>query len=129
MRFAIQLALAFLAMSGTSQSLAGCEKRTKEYRACVTNAKDAAAEIQACQSKEEEIQESRLHASFQRALKRLTPERRKELQDVQMSWIAYRLAASRYYVDAGLSSYKILSSNHHLKLTAERIAELNQIGY
>ena len=70
-----------------------------------------------------------MNTSFQRTLKRLTPERQKELRSVQKSWLAYRLAANRYYLDSGLSGYKILSSNHYLQLTAERVSELNEIDY
>ena len=129
MRFALQLVLAVLAMSVTSHSFAGCEKCTKNFHSCVVKAKGTASEVQTCQSKEEEIQEAQLNVSYQRALKRLTPERQKELRDVQRRWVAYRLAASRYYVDTGLSGYKISSSDHHLQLTVERITELDQIDY
>jgi uncharacterized protein YecT (DUF1311 family) len=85
--------------------------------------------IQACQSREEEIQEAHLNASYQRALKRLIPERRKELRDVQRRWLAYRDAAMRFYVDTGLSGHKISSSDHYLQLTADRAKELDEIDY
>ncbi|WP_306607759.1 lysozyme inhibitor LprI family protein [Azonexus sp.] len=129
MHFAIHFALAAIFLTIPPQSIAGCDRCTDSYRICIANAKGTSFEIQSCQTKEEEIQEARLNTSFQRALKRLTPERQKELRGVQKSWLAYRLAASRYYVDSGLSGYKILSSDRHLKLTAERISELNGIDY
>ncbi|MBL8397977.1 MAG: DUF1311 domain-containing protein [Candidatus Accumulibacter sp.] len=129
MHFVIRSALAAIVLTISPPSTAGCEKCTDSYRRCIANAKGASYEIQSCQTKEEEIQEARLNTAFQRALKRLTPERQKELRGVQESWLAYRLAASRYYVDSGLSSYKILSYGRHLQLTAERISELNEIDY
>ena len=129
MRFAIQFALATIFLIVSPQSIAGCDGCNDSYRICIANAKGTSFEIQSCQANEEEIQEARLNTSFQGALKRLTPGRQKELRGVQKSWLAYRLTASRYYIDSGLPGYKILSSDRHLKLTAERISELNEINY
>jgi uncharacterized protein YecT (DUF1311 family) len=129
MRFAVQLALTALCLTSASPSLAGCDQCSKEFGACISGAQGITSEIQACQSREEEIQEARLNASYQRALKRLSPERRKELRDVQRRWLAYRDAAMRFYVETGHSAHKVSSSDHLLQLTAERVRELDEINY
>jgi len=129
MRFGFHVALTVLCLPLTAQAVAGCERCSKDYRVCVANANGMSFAIQACQAKEEEVQEARLSAAFQRALRRLTPERQEELRHVHRTWIAYRLAAGRYYVDKGLSGHKIHSSDRHLQITVERIAELNETDY
>jgi uncharacterized protein YecT (DUF1311 family) len=129
MRLTIQLSLTVLCLTMTFPSLAGCDRCTKEYRSCIENAGGVTSEIQTCQSKEEETQEARLNTSYQRALKKLTPERKKELREVQKRWLTYRDAAARFYVDTGLSGYKISSSDQRLHLTAERVKELDGIDY
>ena len=85
--------------------------------------------IQECQSKEEEIQETRLNSAYKNALTKLTPERQKEFREVQRRWLAYRSASSGFYLDTGLSGYKITSRAVWLDLTASRVQELHEIDY
>lgn len=79
MRFSFHLALNVLCLTLTAEAIAGCERRSKEYRVCVTKVNGMSFAIQACQAKEEEVQEAHFNAAFQRALRRLTPERQEEL--------------------------------------------------
>ena len=68
-----------------------------------------------------------LRVNCRGARKKLSPERRKELQQVQSAWSQYRLADTRFYVDTGLSGQKIRASDDWLRLTCARIDELKQV--
>lgn len=129
MRLTLQVVLAALCMTNALTSFANCDGCSNEFRSCIASAQGMTFAIQACQSREEEAQEHSLNASYNRALKRLPHERQKELREVQHKWLAYRNAVSRFYVGDGLSGNKISSLNHHLKLTAERVRELDEINY
>ena len=68
-----------------------------------------------------------LRVNYRGARKKLSPERRKEPQQVQSAWSQYRLADTRFYVDTGLSGQKIRASDDWLRLTCARIDELKQV--
>ena len=65
--------------------------------------------------------------NYRGARKKLSPERRKELLQVQSASSQYRLASTRFYVDTGLSGQKIRASDDWLRLTCVRIDELKQV--
>ena len=68
-----------------------------------------------------------LRVNYRGAQTKLSPERQKELQQVQTAWSQYRLTDTRFYVDTGLSGQKIRASDDWLRLTCARIDELKQV--
>jgi uncharacterized protein YecT (DUF1311 family) len=126
-RFAIAATCMFLVLP--SFAAQECVQCSDTFRTCLARAEGATHSIQACQASESEVQESRLNEAYKAAQSRLTSERRKELQDAQRRWLAYRSAGSGFYLHTGLSGYKIRSTDYWLNLTVKRVQELNELDY
>jgi uncharacterized protein YecT (DUF1311 family) len=124
MRASLHWWVGLLSVCAAPATQAGC---SAEYATCRVKAHGISSEIQSCQSTEESRQEVNLESAYRGALKKLSPERRKELQKVQSAWSQYRIANARFYVDTGLSGHKIRASDDWLRLTCERVVELKQI--
>ena len=79
--------------------------------------------------KESERLEARLNTAYRAAKKKLSPDRGKELQEIQRQWLRYRTLNCRFYVDSGASAYKIESEACSLALTASRAKELEAVSH
>ncbi len=105
------------------------EHYSPEFSSCISDAKGIAHAIQECQTKESARLEARLNNAYLAAKKKLSPDRGKELQEVQRQWLRFRTLNCRFYVDSGASSYKIESEACSLALTASRAKELEAVSH
>jgi uncharacterized protein YecT (DUF1311 family) len=100
-----------------------------KFSKCIADAKGVTYAIQECQMKESKLLEARLNTAYRSAKNKLSPDRGRELQEVQRQWLRYRTLNCRFYVDTGLSGYKIESDACWLALSASRAKELEEVTH
>ena len=98
---------------------------TKQYSSCMDKAGGITVNMLDCMGAETKRQDARLNRAYKDVMARLSPERRKELQEVQRVWIKYRDANCRFYSDPDGGSIASVNSNDcFMSATAARAKEL-----
>lgn len=98
---------------------------TKQYSSCMDKAGGITVNMLDCMGAETKRQDARLNRAYKDVMARLSPERRKELQEVQRVWIKYRDANCRFYADPDGGSIASVNSNDcFMSATAARAKEL-----
>ena len=122
---ALVLALAPLAASAQSDETL----LSKQYSACMDRFSSSTADMVGCMTAETKHQDTRLNAAYQAAMALQTPERKKQLQQVQRLWIQYRDANCGFYMDPQGGTLARLSANDCVMTsTAQRAKELEGFG-
>ena len=122
---ALVLALAPLAASAQSDETL----LSKQYSACMDRFSSSTADMVGCMTAETKRQDTRLNAAYQAAMALQTPERKKQLQQVQRLWIQYRDANCGFYMDPQGGTLARLSANDCVMTsTAQRAKELEGFG-
>ena len=98
---------------------------TKQYSSCIDKAGGITANMLDCMWAETKRQDARLNQAYKDVMARLSPERKKQLQEAQRAWIKYRDANCRFYADPDGGSIATVNSNDcFMSATASRAKEL-----
>lgn len=117
--------LAFLMLAFPLLVEAQQPKLTAEYGKCIDQAGAVDPKILDCMSDEYSRQDKRLNQAYKKLLAQLTPERKKELQEVQRLWVKYTEANCGFYYDPnGGTSARQFANQCSIDARASRAAEL-----
>lgn len=98
---------------------------TKQYSSCMDKAGGVTVNMLDCMGAETKRQDARLNQAYKDVMARLSPERKKQLQEAQRAWIKYRDANCRFYADPDGGSIATVNSNDcFMSATASRAKEL-----
>jgi uncharacterized protein YecT (DUF1311 family) len=98
---------------------------TRHYSSCMDKAGGITANMLDCMGAETKRQDARLNQAYKDVMARLSPERKKQLQEAQRAWIKYRNANCRFYADPDGGSIAMVNSNDcFMSATASRAKEL-----
>ena len=98
---------------------------TKQYSICMDKAGGVTVNMLDCMGAETKHQDARLNQAYKDVMARLSPERKKQLQEAQRAWIKYRDANCRFYADPDGGSIATVNSNDcFMSATASRAREL-----
>ena len=96
------------------------------YKNCLDRI-NSTTEMLACSVTERKFQDNRLNQAYQKVLKALNNEQKKQLQTVQRLWIPYRDANCTFYSDNDGGTVSSLNINACLiEMTAQRAVELER---
>ena len=120
------LALAPLAASAQSDETL----LSKQYSACMDRFSSSTADMVGCMTAEAKRQDKRLNVAYQAALQhQQSPERKKQLQEVQRLWVQYRDANCGFYLDPqGGTLARLAGNDCVMTSTAQRAKELEGFG-
>ena len=123
---ALVLALAPLAASAQSDETL----LSKQYSACMDRFSSSTADMVGCMTAEAKRQDKRLNVAYQAALQhQQSPERKKQLQEVQRLWVQYRDANCGFYLDPqGGTLARLAGNDCVMTSTAQRAKELEGFG-
>jgi uncharacterized protein YecT (DUF1311 family) len=116
---------AFLIMSISQIVYADDIGLTEQYSACMDKAAGVTANMTDCIGIETKLQDTRLNKAYKEVIGQISPSRKKELQDVQRSWIKYREANCNFYADPDGGTMAALNANDcFMSATALRAKEI-----
>ena len=99
-----------------------------QYSACMDKSGGVTVKMVDCMVAETKAQDVKLNASYKRALNAQTPERKKQLTEVQRQWLKYRDANCDFYADPDGGTMATLAVHScYMSATAERAQELQQM--
>lgn len=114
-----------ISLGGISLSYAQSPKLSKQYSSCMEKSGGVSSKMNVCISSEIKSQDARLNKAYQALSKSLNSTRKKQLQEVQRTWIKYRDQNCKFYVDPdGGSLAGINGSLCMMETTAHRANEL-----
>lgn len=120
---ALALSTAFHAHAASGEELF-----SPQYAACMDKSGGVTVKMIDCMVAETKAQDVKLNASYKRALNAQTPERKKQLTDVQRQWLKYRDANCDFYADPDGGTMATLAVHScYMSSTAERAQELQQM--
>lgn len=118
----------FLTLTINDPTLADYSLYSEQFTTCMEKTGGATFTMIDCINEEVAIQDARLNNAYDNLLTELTPERKKELREVQRIWIRYRDANCNFHADPEGGSIARISGNHCvLKETVLRAIELEQL--
>lgn len=104
---------------------AGEVELSKEFSSCMDSSGGVTVDMLNCIGAETSLQDKRLNNNYKKLMIQLSPERKKELQEVQRAWIKYRDANCNFYADPdGGTMATVSSSDCFMSSTAARAKEL-----
>jgi len=116
-----------LLMGLVTPALADGVELSREHTACMENTGNANEALINCNNMEIARQDLRLNKAYKSLMGQLTPQRKKDLQKVQRTWIAFRDGNCRFYLDpASRFPSQLSASACVLQATAERVRELER---
>lgn len=122
------LFMTFFIMSISQSVYADDIGLTQQYSACMDKAAGVTANMVDCIGVETKLQDNRLNKAYKEVIGQISPSRKKELQDVQRSWIKYRDANCKFYADPDGGTMAALRVNDcFMSATASRAREIE--GY
>jgi uncharacterized protein YecT (DUF1311 family) len=109
---------------------AGPEPRlSPAYSKCIEQAGAVDPRLLECIGEEFTVQDRRLNASYRGLMAKLTPERRKQLQDVQRAWLKYSESNCDFYYDPnGGTAARMMSAECSVRARASRAEELEDLA-
>lgn len=117
-----------ISLGGISLSYAQSPKLSKQYSTCMDKSGGVTSKMNACISSEIKSQDARLNKAYQSLSKSLTSTRKKQLQEVQRTWIKYRDQNCNFYVDPdGGSLARVNGGSCLMETTASRATELENL--
>lgn len=102
-----------LIIASMSSSIAIAETDThlsSDYNKCIDRSGGSDSAMLECNSEEWKRQDARLNSAYKKAISSLSPEKRKELQEIQRLWLKYTEAKCNFFFD-----------NHELTGTLDRL--------
>lgn len=100
---------------------------TSQYSACMEIAGGVTSDTLNCMGAENKIQDASLNKAYKALMVKLTPARKKSLQEAQRAWIKFRDANCNYYEDPeGGTMASMMGSDCFLFTTATRARELER---
>lgn len=104
-------------------------KLSAAYSKCIERAGAVEAKVLECIGEEFTIQDRRLNASYRALTAKLTTERRKQLQEVQRSWLKYSESNCDFYYDTdGGTAARMMSAECSVRARASRAQELEDLA-
>lgn len=117
-----------LSLSPLSLALEDQEYSTA-YSQCMDKSDGVTTNMVDCTTAELQRQDARLNQNYKAAIKELTPEKQKQLRDIQRLWIQFRDAECGFYSDlTGGTIDRIFSSSCLLKQTKVRADDLGELA-
>lgn len=102
--------------------------QTAQFNSCMEKASGVTSDMLDCIGTETKRQDVRLNNAYKEVLPQLSPSRKKQLQDVQRTWIKYRDANCNFYADPDGGTMAIVVSNDcFLTATSSRAKELENL--
>lgn len=102
---------------------------SRQYVACMDKTDGVTAKMLECMAAESKVQDAMLTNAYRKLLGQLTPERRKELIEVQRSWIRFREGNCKFYANPDGGTLAIVAaSGCSLSAIALRAAELEGLA-
>lgn len=118
-------ALLILSTMAISQ---GAMAQTDQFSACMDKAAGVTSDMLDCIGSETKRQDVRLNKAYKDVFPQLSPARKKQLLDVQRTWIKYRDANCSFYADPdGGTMATVVSNDCFLSATAARAKELENL--
>ena len=124
----LQVALA-LAAAMPLVSHAQDSNLTKQFVACMDKSGGVTMDMIECIGAETQRQDARLNKAYKVLTGSVTPERKKQLQEAQRTWIKFRDANCGFYYDPdGGSLARVSANNCMMTMTANRAKELENLA-
>lgn len=99
------------------------------YNQCMDKSGGVTTNMLDCATAEFQRQDARLNQNYKAAIKELSPEKQKQLRDIQRLWIQFRDAECGFYSDlTGGTIDRIFSSSCLLKQTKVRADDLAELA-
>ena len=104
-------------------------KLSAAYSKCIERAGAVDPKVLECIGEEFTVQDRRLNVSYRALSAKLTPERRKQLQDVQRTWLKYSESNCDFYFDPnGGTTARMTSAECSVSARASRAQELEDLA-
>jgi len=101
---------------------------SKKYDACMDGAGGVTASMLDCIGAEADRQDKRLNKAYKALMAAQTPERKKQLLEVQRLWLKYRETNCSFYADPdGGTAAQLAANGCFLDTTARRAKELESL--
>jgi uncharacterized protein YecT (DUF1311 family) len=98
---------------------------TKQFSACMDKSGGVTVDMLNCIGEETKNQDIRLNKAYKEVTTQISPARKKQLQDVQRTWIKFRDANCNFYADPDGGTMATVNSNDcFMSATASRAKEL-----
>jgi len=98
---------------------------SQTFATCMDQAGGVTPSMVECMNAETERQDVRLNKAYQDIMAGLSPERKKQLQEVQRLWLKYRKANCDFYYDPdGGTMARVSANDCFMSATAARAKEL-----
>lgn len=121
------LLVGLMALGSISLSYAESPKLSTQYSTCMDKSDGVTTKMNACISAEIKRQDVRLNKAYKTLSTSLTSIRKKQLQEVQRTWIKYRDQNCNFYVDPdGGSLARVSGGICLMEMTANRANELQE---
>lgn len=102
---------------------------TKQYSQCMESSNGVTMNMIECINAETKRQDLRINNAYKTVMDRLSPERKKQLQQAQRAWINYRDANCQFYLDPDGGSLARVNANVcFMNATATRSHELETMS-
>ena len=120
----LSIVMAFAPLAASAQEA----DLSPQHAACMDKASSTASMVE-CIAAETKQQDARLNKAYKAAMAGLTAERKKQLQQVQRTWIKFRDANCGFYNDpAGGTMARVEANSCVMTSTATRAHELESLG-
>jgi uncharacterized protein YecT (DUF1311 family) len=102
------------------------QQLSPQFSACMDKA-SATVDIRACDTAEAARQDARLNKAYQHLMTQLSPDRQKQLRDIQRIWIKFREGNCSFYNSPGGGTLDaVVADSCYLTTTASRASELEE---
>ena len=99
-----------------------------EYSMCIDRAGALDPKVLECIGQEFTVQDRRLNASYRALIAKLTPERRKQLQEIQRAWLKFSDSNCEFYYDPnGGTAARMIAAECSVRARASRAEELEDL--
>lgn len=123
------LLVGLMTLGCTTLSYAGNLKLSKQYTICMDRSDGVTFNMHECISAEIKRQDLRLNQAYKTLVTSLTATRKKQLQQIQRTWIKYRDQNCDFYVDPdGGSLARVNGGMCLMEMTALRATELENFS-
>lgn len=119
------LMLGLISWFGIGLSYANSPKLSKQYSSCMDQSGGVTINMHSCIASEIKVQDLRLNTAYKALTSSLNSTRKKQLQQVQRTWLRYRDQNCNYYADPDAGSLARVNAGICLmQMTGSRATEL-----
>lgn len=123
------IATCFLLLCLSHTALASEESLSKDFAACMDSSGGVTVDMMNCIGDETKRQDVLLNSAYKHIMKKLSPSRKKQLQEVQRVWIKYRELNCNFYTNPDGGTLSMVNANSCLmSATAARAKELDSFS-